>query len=350
VHKDERSDIETVCVTGGAGFIGSHLVDAFLASGRRVLVLDDLSSGRRENVQRGAELAVLDIRSRDAAERLERGGIDLLVHHAAQMDVRRSVADPVFDADVNVLGGLNLLEAARRGGVRQVIFASTGGAIYGEQDVFPAAEDHPARPVSPYGVSKLSLERYLYFYHVAHGMAVTCLRYANVYGERQNALGEAGVVAIFLARLLAGQAPTINGSGEQTRDYVHVSDVVQANLAAAGRPGFHIYNVGTGIETSVVELHRLLAQAAGSSLAPVRGPAKPGEQQRSVIDARLIRRELGLPKPLPLAAGVAATAAWFAAAAGASAGAAGAGSAGGAQAVSAAAPELDPAPAAAEPR
>jgi UDP-glucose 4-epimerase len=313
--EDRGGGVETVCITGGAGFIGSHLADAFLAAGRRVLVIDDLSSGRREHVPAGAELAVLDIRSREAAERLERGGVDVLIHHAAQMDVRRSVADPVFDAEVNVLGGLNLLEAARRGGVRQVLFASTGGAIYGEQDVFPAAEDHPARPVSPYGVSKLALERYLYYYHVTYGTAVTCLRYANVYGERQNAHGEAGVVAIFLDRLLAGSAPTINGSGTQTRDYVHVSDVVRANLAAAGRPGFHVYNVGTGIETTVLDLYRALARAAGSSLAPVHGPAKPGEQQRSVIDGRLICRELGLAPPLSLAAGLARTAAWFRAAA-----------------------------------
>ena len=308
--------VKTVCITGGAGFIGSHLADAFLAAGRRVLVIDDLSTGRREHVPAGAELAVLDIRSRTAAERLERGGVDVLIHHAAQMDVRRSVADPVFDADVNVLGGLNLLEAARRGGVRQVIFASTGGAIYGEQDVFPAAEGHPARPVSPYGVSKLALERYLYYYHVTYGTAVTCLRYANVYGERQNANGEAGVVAIFLDRLLAGRAPTINGSGMQTRDYVHVSDVVRANLAAAGRPGFHIYNVGTGIETTVIDLYQALARAAGSTLVPVHGPAKPGEQQRSVIDGRLIRRELDLQQPLSLAEGLARTAAWFRAAGG----------------------------------
>jgi UDP-glucose 4-epimerase len=304
----------TVCITGGAGFIGSHLADAFLAAGRRVLAIDDLSSGRREHLPAGAELAVLDIRSRAAAERLEHGRVDLLVHHAAQMDVRRSVADPVFDADVNVLGGLNLLEAARRGGVRQVIFASTGGAIYGEQEAFPAAEDHPARPVSPYGVGKLALERYLYYYHVTYGIAVTCLRYANVYGERQNAQGEAGVVAIFLDRLLAGRAPTINGSGLQTRDYVHVSDVMRANLAAAaagGPPGFHVYNVGTGVETTVLDLYRTLARAAGSSLAPVHGPAMPGEQQRSVIDGRLIRRELGLPRPLSLAEGLDRTAAWF---------------------------------------
>ncbi|MBV8199424.1 MAG: NAD-dependent epimerase/dehydratase family protein [Acidobacteria bacterium] len=301
----------TACITGGAGFIGSHLVDAFLAGGWRVLVIDDLSSGRRENLPPGAELAVLDIRSPAAAERVAHGRIDLLVHHAAQMDVRRSVADPVFDAEINVLGGLNLLEAARRGGVGQVIFASTGGAIYGEQDAFPAGEDHPARPVSPYGVSKLALERYLYFYHAAYGMAVTCLRYANVYGERQSSHGEAGVVAIFLDRLLAGRAPTINGDGLQTRDYVHVSDVVRANLAAAGRPGYHVYNVGTGIETTVIDLYRALARAAGSALAPVHGPAKPGEQQRSVVDGRLIRRELGVPEPLALADGLARTAAWF---------------------------------------
>src|SRR6185295_5173553 len=233
------------------------------------------------------------------------------VHHAAQMDVRRSVEDPVHDASVNLLGGLNLAEAARRGGVRQILFASTGGAIYGEQEVFPAAEDHPARPVSPYGVSKLAFERYLYYYHVAYGLDVTCLRYANVYGERQNPHGEAGVVAIFLDRLLAGQAATINGSGLQTRDYVHVSDVVRANLAAAGRPGFHVYNVGTGIETSVVELYQELARALGSELAARHGAAKPGEQQRSAVDASLSRRELDLPPPLPLREGFARTAAWF---------------------------------------
>jgi UDP-glucose 4-epimerase len=164
---DSTKDTRTVCVTGGAGFIGSHLADAFLARGFRVLILDDLSGGRRENVPEGAELHILDIRTPEAADLVRTSGIDVLVHHAAQMDVRRSVADPVFDASVNVLGGLNLMEAARKGGVRQVLFASTGGAIYGEQDFFPATEDHPARPVSPYGVSKLAFERYLFFYHVA---------------------------------------------------------------------------------------------------------------------------------------------------------------------------------------
>lgn len=301
----------TVCVTGGAGFIGSHVAEAFLAEGRRVLIIDNLSGGRRENVPTGAELHVLDIRSPEAAALVRESGVEILVHHAAQMDVRRSVDDPVFDADVNILGGLNLAEAARRGGVRQILFASTGGAIYGEQDFSPATEEHPARPVSPYGVSKLSFERYLYYYHVTYGLAATCLRYANVYGERQNPHGEAGVVAIFLNRLQAGEVPTINGTGEQTRDYVHVSDVVRANVAAAGRPGFHVYNVGTGIETSVVELYEGLAGAVGTNLKALHGPAKSGEQMRSCVDAGLGRRELGLPEPLPLSEGLARTAAWF---------------------------------------
>src|SRR3954454_7102911 len=299
----------TVCVTGGAGFIGSHVAEAFLAQGRRLLIIDSLSGGRRENVPPGAEVHVLDIRSREAADLVRESGIEILVHHAAQMDVRRSVEDPVFDADVNVKGSLNLAEAARRGGVRQVLFASTGGAIYGEQDYFPADENHPARPVSPYGISKRSFELYLYYYHVAYGLDATCLRYANVYGERQNPHGEAGVVAIFLDRLLAGHTPTINGPGLQTRDYVHVSDVVRANVAALGRPGFHIYNVGTGIETNVNELYDEIARSVGTDAKALHGPAKPGEQQRSVVDASLARRELGLPAPLPLAQGLARTAA-----------------------------------------
>ena len=228
--------------------------------------------------------------------------MDVLVHHAAQMDVRRSVENPAFDADVNILGSLNLVEAARQGGVRQVLFASTGGAIYGEQDYFPADEQHPARPVSPYGVSKLSFERYLFYFHVAYGLDATCLRYANVYGERQNPHGEAGVVAIFLSRLLAGQAPTINGEGLQTRDYVHVSDVVRANLLAAGKPGFHIYNVGTGVETSVVDaLPRARprrgqrpggeARAGQAGRAAALGDRRPPDQGR----ARLARAAAAAP-------------------------------------------------------
>jgi len=301
----------SICVTGGAGFIGSHVAEALVAHGHRVIIVDDLSSGRRENVPAGAELAVLDVRSREAAELLVDGDVEILVHHAAQMDVRRSVEDPRFDADVNILGLLNLLEAARRGRVRQVVFASTGGAIYGEQDVFPAGEDHPARPLSPYGVAKLASERYLYFYHCQYGLDATCLRYANVYGPRQNPHGEAGVVAIFLHKLLAGEQPVINGDGLQTRDYVFVGDVVNANLAAIGRPGFGIYNVGTGIETDVNTLFGHLHRAIGSGPAAVHGPGKPGEQLRSSISSALLEQELGVTVATPLADGLARTAEWF---------------------------------------
>lgn len=307
---------ETIVLTGGAGFIGSHLADAFVERGHRVVVIDDLSSGRRENLAGAGEeieLHRLDVRSAAAARVVEESGAALLVHQAAQIDVRRSVADPVFDAEVNVVGSLNLFEAARRGGVRQVLFASTGGAIYGEQDVHPASEEHPARPVSPYGAAKLAVERYLYYYAVEHGIDAACLRYANVYGERQNPHGEAGVVAIFLERLLSGETATIHGDGGQTRDYVHVSDVVAANLAAVGREGFHVWNVGTGVETSVVELYREIARALGKDQPPHHGPAKPGEQRRSSVDPAKGRRELGLPPALPLSEGIERTAAWFAA-------------------------------------
>jgi UDP-glucose 4-epimerase len=299
-----------VALSGGAGFIGSHLADALLAAGHRVAVIDDLSSGRRENVPAGAELHVLDVRSPQAAELA--AACDVLVHTAAQTDVRRSLEDPAFDASVNLLGGLNLLAGVRRGGrLRQVVFASTGGAIYGEQEVFPAPEEHPVWPLSPYGVSKLAFERYLFVHHTAYGLDAACLRYGNVYGERQNPHGEAGVVAIFLDRLLAGEPPTINGDGLQTRDYVHVSDVVRATVAAVGRPGFLVYNVGTGVETSVVDLYRELARAVGSEVEPVHGPAKPGEQQRSSVDPSRLLRDLALPTPLPLAEGLARTTAWF---------------------------------------
>ena len=300
-----------VCITGAAGFIGSHLSEAFLAAGWQVLAIDDLSSGKRENLPAEVELHVLDIRSPEAAALLETSGAEVLVHQAAQMDVRRSVADPALDADINVVGTLRLLEAARKGGIRQVLFASTGGAIYGEQDVFPATEEHPLRPLSPYGVSKLAVERYLYFYSVTYGLDTTCLRYANVYGERQNPHGEAGVVAIFLDRLLAGSVPTINGDGLQTRDYVHVSDVVRANLAVVGLRGFNVFNVGTGIESSVLELFDGLTKALGIEAKAEHGPAKPGEQRRSVIDPGKLRRELLLPAPLPLAEGFARTARFF---------------------------------------
>jgi len=301
----------TVCVTGGAGFIGSHVAEAFLAAGHRVLIVDDLSSGRKENVPAGAEFHRLDIRSPEAARLMHDGAVEVLVHHAAQMDVRRSVADPVHDASVNVVGTLNLLEGGRRAALRQVVFASTGGAMYGEQDYFPADEAHPARPLSPYGVAKLSVERYLYFYHVEYGLDAVALRYANVYGPRQNPHGEAGVVAIFMGKLLRGETPVINGNGEQTRDYVYVEDVVAMNLHALDYEKSDVFNVGTGKETDVNQIYDLVQQAIGSGVVASHGPAKAGEQMRSVVDWSKARRVFGWSPRVHLDEGLRRTAAWF---------------------------------------
>lgn len=301
----------TICVTGGAGFIGSHVADAFVADGHEVIVLDDLSSGQKSNVHNNAELVVEDIRSDEAAALIVDREVEVIVHHAAQMDVRKSVADPRFDADVNIGGFLNLLEAARKGSVRQVIFASTGGAIYGEQDSHPADENHPVRPVSPYGVAKLASERYLFYYYCQYGIDATCLRYANIYGPRQNPHGEAGVVAIFMNKLLAGQQAKINGDGKQTRDYVFVDDVVRANVAALHHPGFNTFNVGTGVETDVNQLFAEIHRAIGAGSAAEHGPGMPGEQQRSSISSTLLEDKLGISPTTIFSTGIDRTAQWF---------------------------------------
>jgi UDP-glucose 4-epimerase len=300
-----------VLVTGGAGFIGSHLTDAFLEAGHEVLVLDDLSSGKREHVPAAAKLVQLDIRTPEVREVFASFGPDVLCHHAAQMDVRKSVADPAFDADVNVVGTLKILELCREHGTKRVLFASTGGAIYGEQDVHPATEEHATRPVSPYGVAKLSVEGYLHFYAVEYGFAATCLRYANVYGPRQNPHGEAGVVAIFCQKLLSGNVPTIYGMGAQTRDFVYVGDVVQANILALEKGLTGSYNVGTGIETSVNDLYEAIRAACGHDGPAQRAAARPGEQLRSSLDASKLERATGWRPRTPLTEGLGKTVEYF---------------------------------------
>ena len=300
-----------VLVTGGAGFIGSHVTDVFLDAGHEVWALDDLSSGRRENLRPEVRLVVADIRSPEAARLVESGSFEVMCHLAAQMDVRRSVTDPRFDADVNVGGFLNLLEAARKSGVRKVVFSSTGGAIYGEQDVYPAPETHPTRPVSPYGVSKASGELYLGYYRAQYGLESVALRYANVYGPRQNPHGEAGVVAIFSERLLRGETCIVNGTGQQTRDFVYGPDVARGNLLAATSDVEGSINVGTGIETDVNRLYALLADAAGTDRPAKHAPAKPGEQMRSSVDPSRAAEVLGWRPTVALEEGLRRTVDWF---------------------------------------
>ena len=300
-----------VLVTGGAGFIGSHVTDVFLDAGHEVWALDDLSSGRRENLRPEVRLVVADIRSPEAARLVESGSFEVMCHLAAQMDVRRSVTDPRFDADVNVGGFLNLLEAARKSGVRKVVFSSTGGAIYGEQDVYPAPETHPTRPVSPYGVSKASGELYLGYYRAQYGLESVALRYANVYGPRQNPHGEAGVVAIFSERLLRGETCIVNGTGQQTRDFVYGPDVARGNLLAATSDVEGSINVGTGIETDVNRLYALLAAAAGTDRPAKHAPAKPGEQMRSSVDPSRAAEVLGWRPTVALEEGLRRTVEWF---------------------------------------
>jgi UDP-glucose 4-epimerase len=301
-----------ILVTGGAGFIASHIVDAYIERGHDVTVLDNLSTGRRWNINPRAKFVEQDVRDADAIKALfQREKFDVVNHHAAQMDVRRSVADPVFDASVNILGVLTLLEECMKGGVTKVIFASSGGAIYGEQDYFPADERHPTRPISPYGVAKLATEQYLFYYKAVYGLDAINLRYANIYGPRQNSEGEAGVVAIFTSRMLAGAPVVINGDGKQTRDYVFVADVVHANVLALDYVGSNTFNIGTGKESDVNTLFRILKEKTGSSCEETHGPAKKGEQLRSVLDNSKIVSTLGWSPGVTLEEGLARTVDYF---------------------------------------
>jgi UDP-glucose 4-epimerase len=303
-----------VLVTGGAGFIGSQVADAHLRSGDRVWVVDDLSTGKRENLPAGAEFVHISINDDGLADVFRTaGGFDLVNHHAAQIDVRVSVEDPRRDARINVDGFLNVLQCAHRSGTRRVLFVSSGGVVYGEPEWRPTPETEPKLPRSPYGVTKLAAEQYLYYYATVHGLEYAAVRYSNVYGPRQDPHGEAGVVAIFCSRMLAGAPITIFGDGEQTRDYVYVGDVVAANLLLADHPvapptslDARAFNVGTGVATSVNGLADALARAKGRSLERRHAPPRAGELQHSCLDAGKLR-SLGWAPAVTLEQGLAAT-------------------------------------------
>jgi UDP-glucose 4-epimerase len=300
-----------ILVTGGAGFIASNVTDAYIERGHEVHIFDDLSTGQHANINARATLHQIDIADSQSAKLLEQIKPDVLSHHAAQMDVRHSVADPTFDARVNIIGFINLLEGCKNAGVKKVIFASSGGAVYGEQESFPATESHLTQPASPYGVSKRTGELYLSYYHQTFGLPYLALRYANVYGPRQSSKGEAGVVAIFLALLLTGKSPIINGDGKQTRDYVYVGDVVAANVAALQSTFVGPLNIGTGVETDVVTIYNHLRLAVGSGLPAQHGPAKAGEQRRSCIDNRRAGEVLGWRPQVALQDGLRLTADYY---------------------------------------
>ena len=300
-------------MTGGAGFIGSHVVDAFLSAGHTVSVVDNLATGNPAWLAgKPVRLHTLDLRAARLADVFEAERPEVVAHLAAQASVARSVTDPAFDAGVNVLGGLNLLECCRRAGVTRVIYSSSGGAGYGDTDAIPTPESHPSLPASPYGVSKVAMEHYVAALGAIHGWSAVSLRYANVYGPRQNPAGEAGVIAIFCDHLLRGEPPVVNGDGAQTRDYIYVEDVAAANLAALERAQVQGgFNIGTGVETSVNELFTRLARAAGFGGQPMRAPARAGEQRRSCLDTARAARDLGWRPTVSLDEGLARTFEFF---------------------------------------
>ncbi|MFQ5863830.1 MAG: NAD-dependent epimerase/dehydratase family protein [bacterium] len=300
-----------ILVTGGAGFIGSHIVDAYISLNHEVVIVDDLSTGRKENINPRAEFFKLDIQDSGLQDIFAKYQFDVVNHHAAQMDVRRSVLDPKFDAQVNVIGTLNLLQNCIKYKVKRFIFASTGGAVYGEQDYFPADEQHPTWPLSPYGITKLTGEKYLYYFKEVCGLPYVILRYSNVYGPRQNPHGEAGVVAIFASKLLAGEQPIINGDGMQTRDYAYVGDLVRVNVTALDYSKSEIFNIGTGVETDVNRIFQIINELTGAGKDEYHGPAKAGEQLRSCLSYAKAEKYLGWKPEVELNQGLKKTVEYF---------------------------------------
>ena len=298
-------------VTGGAGFIGSHIVDRLIEMGNDVAVVDNLATGRMELLNPEAKFYLMDLQRPELSKMFEHEKFDIVFHQAAQMDVRRSVADPLYDADANIRGGLNLLQTAVNHDVKKVIFASSGGVAYGEQEVFPCDETHPLNPISPYGVAKVTMEKYCYYFAKEFGLKYTALRYANVYGPRQNPHGEAGVVSIFIKKMLAGEQPVINGDGKQSRDYVYVEDVVEANMLAMDCKTNEAFNVGTAIETDVNAIFHYLNKLTGNKSEEKHGPAKPGEQLRSVLNWGKINNQLGWSPKVELEEGFKKTVQYF---------------------------------------
>lgn len=293
-----------VLVTGGAGFIGSHVADAYLAAGHQVVVVDNLSTGRRERIPSAARFVEADITDPELVELLVAERPDVVNHHAAQASVALSIRRPAFDATQNIAGTINLLEAARQAKVRKFIYISSGGAMYGNPQQLPMSETHPANPISPYALSKHTGERYVQIYGAEHGLSWTSLRYANVYGPRQDPFGEAGVVAIFCQNLVDGVVPTIDWDGEQTRDFVYVGDCARANLLALEKGAGQAYNVGTGLGTSINALYQSLMLAAGQNQEPRRGPRRPGDVRHSFLDCAKIARDLGWRPKVGLSQGL----------------------------------------------
>lgn len=296
-----------IAVTGGAGFIASHIADAYLSLGHEVVIIDNLSTGKRENIPANARFIEMDVNDPGIPALFMEEKFDIVNHHAAQMDVRVSVQDPTYDARINILGGINIYESALRSSVKKIIFASSGGTVYGEQEYFPADERHPTKPISPYGIAKLSNEQYLYYYAHVHGLPSVAFRYANIYGPRQNPHGEAGVIAIFAQKLLRGEQPVINGDGLQTRDYVYVGDVVAANILALQPQMIGAYNIGTGIETDVNTLFGHLRDLTQSTCKEQHAPAKQGEQLRSVLSHERIFASFGWTPKMDIVEGLSKT-------------------------------------------